>query len=83
MASNSTSSGPGIPEGPSVPFPLDTSTQVGGIIAAWVIMTTVAGVTVGLRFYTRRYIITVLGAEDWLIAGAMVSRTLSLARQHD
>lgn len=72
MASNSTDSDPGAPEGP---FPLDASTQVTEVIVAWVIMTVVASFTVCLRFYTRRYIIAVLGAEDWLILGAMVSRS--------
>ncbi|KAK5652229.1 hypothetical protein OQA88_10726 [Cercophora sp. LCS_1] len=51
---------------------MDTSTQVAQIIVVWTIMTLVAGVTVGLRFYTRRYILTVLGTEDWLILVAMI-----------
>jgi len=77
MASNSNSSNSS--SSPSAPSQidsftptLDASTQTAGVIAAWVIMTVVAGVTVGLRFYTRRVIIRVLGVEDWLILVAMV-----------
>ncbi|KAK3896661.1 hypothetical protein C8A05DRAFT_20412 [Staphylotrichum tortipilum] len=51
---------------------LDTSTQQSPIIALWVIMTTLAAVTVCMRFYTRRLILHILGPEDWLIAVAMV-----------
>lgn len=83
MASNSSSSAasaapspPGVP--PFPPGDLDTSTQTTGVIAAWVIMTVVAGVTVGLRFYTRRVIIRVLGVEDWMILVAMVLLLLLL-----
>ncbi|KAK1753616.1 hypothetical protein QBC47DRAFT_415394 [Echria macrotheca] len=52
--------------------PQDTSTQAAGVIAAWVIMTTMSGITVCLRFYTRRAILNVLGTEDWLILVAML-----------
>ena len=72
MSSNSTFPGDaGPPFGPGAPA-LDTSTKQTGIITAWVVMTVFAAITVGLRFYTRRLIIHVLGIEDWLILAAMV-----------
>jgi hypothetical protein len=51
----------------------DTSTQQGGIIAAWIIMFSLATITVGLRFYTRVAVIHAMGPEDWIIAVALVS----------
>ncbi len=42
------------------------------IIAAWVIMTVLAGVTVAMRFYTRRLILHILGPDDWMILVSMV-----------
>ncbi len=51
---------------------LDTSSQEAPIITLWVIMTTLAAVTVCMRFYTRRLILRILGPEDWLIVAAMV-----------
>lgn len=36
-----------------------------------------AALTVGLRFYTRRLILRILGIEDWLILAAMVRCPIS------
>ncbi|KAK4443639.1 hypothetical protein QBC34DRAFT_498874 [Podospora aff. communis PSN243] len=68
-SSNSTfpgNAGPGFGPG------RDTSTKGTNIIVAWSVMMTFAALTVGLRFYTRRWIIRVLGLEDWLILAAMI-----------
>ncbi|KAK0620602.1 hypothetical protein B0T14DRAFT_430419 [Immersiella caudata] len=74
MSSNSTFPGDaGPPFGPGGPA-LDTSTQQTGIIVSWAVMTVFATIAVGLRFYTRRFILRVLGVEDWLILAAMVCR---------
>jgi hypothetical protein len=51
---------------------LDNSTQQTPIIVAWVVMTSLAAVTVALRCYTRCAIRQVFGAEDWLILVASV-----------
>ncbi|KAK0642033.1 hypothetical protein B0T16DRAFT_335240 [Cercophora newfieldiana] len=81
MSSNTTTAGEGGPgfglgfgpgfEPGSAPD-LDTSTLSTNVIVAWSIMMSFAAVTVGLRFYTRRLIIHVLGIEDWLILAAMI-----------
>ena len=52
--------------------PMDTSDLKTSIIAAWVVMTVLAFVTVCMRFYTRRLILHIIGVEDWLILIAMV-----------
>ena len=52
--------------------PMDTSNLKTSIIAAWVVMTVLAFVTVCMRFYTRRLILHIIGVEDWLILIAMV-----------
>lgn len=51
---------------------MDTSNQQTAIITVWVVMTVLAAITVGMRFYTRRLILHILGPEDWLILIAMV-----------
>lgn len=51
---------------------MDTSNLQTPIITVWVIMTVLATFTVGLRFYTRRLILCILGPEDWLILVSMV-----------
>jgi len=53
-------------------FRMATSNRPTGIIIAWVVMTALAGVTVALRFYTRRFILRILGPEDWLILVSLV-----------
>lgn len=58
---------------------MDTPTQQTAIITAWVVMTVLAAVTVGMRFYTRRLILHILGPEDWLIFISMVRGISSLA----
>jgi hypothetical protein len=57
---------------PPGPVALGPSSRGDGIIAAWVVMMTFASITVALRFYTRRFILRVLGIEDWLILVALV-----------
>ena len=71
MASNSSTTGGLYP--PSMLL-LENSahSQSSNIIAAWVVMIVLAAFTVSLRFYTRRFILTVLALEDWLILVAMV-----------
>ena len=59
-------SAPGLPPGAG-----DDTLQA-PIVAAWVIMTTAAVVTVCLRFYTRCFVLRVTGPEDWLILVAVV-----------
>ena len=54
---------------------MDSSTQESPIIAIWVVMTMLAAITAGLRFYTRQSILRILGMEDWLILVAMVRRS--------
>ncbi len=51
---------------------MDSSNNQAPIIAIWVTMTVLASVTVGMRFYTRRLILRILGPEDWLILISMV-----------
>ena len=63
---------PGAPPGAS-----DDTLQA-PIVAAWVIMTTLAVFTVGLRLYTRCAILRVIGPEDWLILMAVVRPLLVL-----
>jgi hypothetical protein len=58
---------------PTAPNMLDRSTQQGGIISIWIVMFSLAALTVGLRFYTRTKILRILGVEDWLICAALVS----------
>ena len=60
--------------------PRDTSNNQVPIITAWVIMTVLAGVTVAMRFYTRRLILHILGPEDWLILFSMVCSRPASAR---
>jgi hypothetical protein len=52
---------------------LDMSTQEVAITTTWVIMAVLSTITVGLRFYTRQFILGVFGYEDWLIGAAYVS----------
>jgi hypothetical protein len=54
-------------------------TQQVPLITIWVVMTVLAAVTVGMRFYTRRLILHILGPEDWLILVSMVSSLKSHA----
>jgi hypothetical protein len=61
--------------GPGSPSGAGDDTLQGPIIAAWVVMTTMAVITVCLRLYTRCVIRRVLGPDDWLILVAVV-RTL-------
>lgn len=58
----------------------DTSTRQAPIVAVWVVTTVLAGSAVGMRFYTRRVILHVLGAEDWLILISMVRSRPNPAR---
>ncbi len=60
--------------------PMDTSNLQVPIITVWVVMTSLATITVCMRFYTRRMILHILGVEDWLILVAMVCTRLALAR---
>ena len=59
--------------------PLPTSNLQTPIIAAWVVMTGLAAITVGMRFYTRRLILHIIGVEDWLILASMVRSRLGFA----
>jgi len=63
------------------PLPLDNSNQQTAIITAWVVVTVLATVTVGLRFYTRRIILHIWGPEDWLIFISMVCNLQLFQRQ--
>jgi len=58
--------------GPGSPSGVGNDTLQAHIIAAWVVMTTMAVITVGLRLYTRCVIRPVLGPDDWLILVAVV-----------
>jgi len=42
------------------------------IIACAVATWSVAAAFVGMRFYTRRWLLNVIAAEDWVIVGALV-----------
>lgn len=64
---------PGSGPGPlGVPGGVDRSYSVDIIVCA-VITSFIGCVFVGLRFYTRRIIINVIGLEDWLMLAAQVS----------
>jgi hypothetical protein len=63
---------PGTGPGPiAVPGGTDRSYQTDIIVCA-AVTAAIGTVFVALRFYTRRYILHVLGAEDWLILIAQV-----------
>jgi len=51
---------------------LADETRGPGLIAADVIMAVVGTVFVGLRFYTRTYIVNKLGLSDWIILIALI-----------
>jgi hypothetical protein len=53
------------------PAPNDRSYQP-DVIACCVIVTAIGTVFVALRFYTRRFLLNVLGWEDWFILLAQV-----------
>jgi hypothetical protein len=42
------------------------------VIAASVVMLSLSTITVTLRFYTRKVLLSILGADDWLILAALV-----------
>jgi len=71
MASNSSTTG-GLSPPSMLLLENSAHSQSSNIIAAWVVMIVLAAFTVSLRFYTRRFILTVLALEDWLIFVAMV-----------
>jgi len=63
---------PGTGRGPlGVPGGQDRSYQVDIIVCA-VITSFIGCIFVGLRFYTRRILINVLGLEDWLMLAAQL-----------
>ncbi len=61
-------------DGPAAPSPdyLADETRGPGIIASSVIMAFIATVFVGLRFYTRMFIVRKLWLTDWIILFALV-----------
>ncbi len=64
----------GASDGPAAPSPdyLADETRGPGIIASSVIMAFIAAVFVGLRFYTRMFIVRKLWLADWIILFALV-----------
>jgi len=61
------------------PLPAPAGPKINSAVVASAVVTwAIAAPMVALRFYTRSKIVQTLGAEDWLLAAALVSAPVPL-----